>query len=109
MCAARLDGRLNGCAEEATGPPAAASRVMIDWAEAGPRILRSLQMGTVMTLFYQKKSQRPERRTVQIKQDTRQIVWRRSSDKIEGEGEYEVLEIAFMNGRSTLTEDMLTN
>ncbi|XP_019740106.1 1-phosphatidylinositol 4,5-bisphosphate phosphodiesterase gamma-1-like isoform X2 [Hippocampus comes] len=85
MCAARSDGRLNGSAEEATGPPPAASRVMMDWAEAGPRILHSLQMGTVMTIFYQKKSQRPERRTVQIKQDTRQIVWRRSSDKIEGE------------------------
>ncbi|XP_051929496.1 1-phosphatidylinositol 4,5-bisphosphate phosphodiesterase gamma-1-like isoform X2 [Hippocampus zosterae] len=85
MCAARLDGRLNGSAEEATGPPPAAPRVTMDWAEAGPRILHSLQMGTVMTLFYQKKSQRPERRTVQIKQDTRQIVWRRSSDKIEGE------------------------
>uniref|UniRef100_A0A665WT72 1-phosphatidylinositol 4,5-bisphosphate phosphodiesterase gamma n=1 Tax=Echeneis naucrates TaxID=173247 RepID=A0A665WT72_ECHNA len=53
--------------------------------EAGPRILHSLEIGTVMTIFYQKKSQRPERRTFQIRQDTRQIVWSRSPDKIEGE------------------------
>uniref|UniRef100_A0AAX7UZ22 1-phosphatidylinositol 4,5-bisphosphate phosphodiesterase gamma n=1 Tax=Astatotilapia calliptera TaxID=8154 RepID=A0AAX7UZ22_ASTCA len=49
------------------------------------RILHSLEMGTVMTIFYQKKSQRPERRTFQIRQDTRQIVWSRNPDKIEGE------------------------
>uniref|UniRef100_A0A3P9CMB2 1-phosphatidylinositol 4,5-bisphosphate phosphodiesterase gamma n=1 Tax=Maylandia zebra TaxID=106582 RepID=A0A3P9CMB2_9CICH len=52
---------------------------------AGARILHSLEMGTVMTIFYQKKSQRPERRTFQIRQDTRQIVWSRNPDKIEGE------------------------
>uniref|UniRef100_A0A8C3A8Z2 1-phosphatidylinositol 4,5-bisphosphate phosphodiesterase gamma n=1 Tax=Cyclopterus lumpus TaxID=8103 RepID=A0A8C3A8Z2_CYCLU len=52
---------------------------------AGPRILHSLEMGTVMTVFYQKKSQRPERRTFQIKQDMRQIVWSRNPDKVEGE------------------------
>uniref|UniRef100_A0A665WSF7 1-phosphatidylinositol 4,5-bisphosphate phosphodiesterase gamma n=1 Tax=Echeneis naucrates TaxID=173247 RepID=A0A665WSF7_ECHNA len=46
---------------------------------------RCLEIGTVMTIFYQKKSQRPERRTFQIRQDTRQIVWSRSPDKIEGE------------------------
>lgn len=61
---------------------------MLDWTEAGPRILHSLEMGTVMTIFYQKKSQRPERRTFQIKQDMRQIVWSRNPDKIEGEREY---------------------
>uniref|UniRef100_A0A674BG24 1-phosphatidylinositol 4,5-bisphosphate phosphodiesterase gamma n=1 Tax=Salmo trutta TaxID=8032 RepID=A0A674BG24_SALTR len=44
-----------------------------------------LEIGTVMTVFYQKKSQRPERRTFQIRQDTRQIVWSRNPDKIEGE------------------------
>uniref|UniRef100_A0A3Q3PZT3 Phosphoinositide phospholipase C n=1 Tax=Monopterus albus TaxID=43700 RepID=A0A3Q3PZT3_MONAL len=54
-------------------------------AKAGPRILHSLEMGTVMTVFYQKKSQRPERRTFQIRQDTRQIVWSRNPDKVEGE------------------------
>uniref|UniRef100_A0A3B4H5A8 1-phosphatidylinositol 4,5-bisphosphate phosphodiesterase gamma n=1 Tax=Pundamilia nyererei TaxID=303518 RepID=A0A3B4H5A8_9CICH len=58
---------------------------MLDWSEAGARILHSLEMGTVMTIFYQKKSQRPERRTFQIRQDTRQIVWSRNPDKIEGE------------------------
>lgn len=86
MCAARFSGCLNGCAEEATGP-VMASR-MLDWTEAGPRILHSLEIGTVMTLFYQKKSQRPERRTFQIRQDTRQIVWSRNPDKTEGESEY---------------------
>jgi len=89
MCAARFSGCLNGCAEEAAcgaAGPVMASR-MLDWTEAGPRILHSLEMGTVMTIFYQKKSQRPERRTFQIRQDTRQIVWSRNPDKIEGEGE----------------------
>lgn len=90
MCAARFSGCLNGFAEEASSGtggaagPVTASR-MLDWGEAGPRILHSLEIGTVMTVFYQKKSQRPERRTFQIKQDTRQIVWSRNPDKIEGE------------------------
>lgn len=93
MCAARFSGCLNGCAEEAPGGAvgAAGSVVasrMLDWSEAGPRILHSLEIGTVMTLFYQKKSQRPERRTFQIRQDTRQIVWSRNPDKVEGESEY---------------------
>uniref|UniRef100_A0A669BQY7 1-phosphatidylinositol 4,5-bisphosphate phosphodiesterase gamma n=1 Tax=Oreochromis niloticus TaxID=8128 RepID=A0A669BQY7_ORENI len=70
MCAARFSGCLNGCADE---------------APSSARILHSLEMGTVMTIFYQKKSQRPERRTFQIRQDTRQIVWSRNPDKIEGE------------------------
>ncbi|NP_001027872.1 nicotinate phosphoribosyltransferase [Takifugu rubripes] len=48
-----------------------------------------LEMGTVMTVFYQKKSQRPERRTFQIKPDTRLLVWSRNPDKSEGESEYE--------------------
>uniref|UniRef100_A0A674BH07 Phosphoinositide phospholipase C n=1 Tax=Salmo trutta TaxID=8032 RepID=A0A674BH07_SALTR len=47
--------------------------------------MEDLEIGTVMTVFYQKKSQRPERRTFQIRQDTRQIVWSRNPDKIEGE------------------------
>uniref|UniRef100_A0A1A8DN49 1-phosphatidylinositol 4,5-bisphosphate phosphodiesterase gamma n=2 Tax=Nothobranchius TaxID=28779 RepID=A0A1A8DN49_NOTKA len=79
MCAARFSGCLNGCTEE---PPA--SR-MPDWTEAGPSILHSLEMGTEMTIFYQKKSQRPERKTFQIRQDTRQIVWSRNPGKTEGE------------------------
>ncbi|KAJ8364786.1 hypothetical protein SKAU_G00136170 [Synaphobranchus kaupii] len=86
MCAARFGGSVNGFVDEASNGtgPATASR-MLDWDEAGSRILHSLGIGTVMTVFYQKKSQRPERRTFQIKQDTRQIVWSRNPDKIEGE------------------------
>ncbi|MED6252468.1 hypothetical protein ILYODFUR_021637 [Ilyodon furcidens] len=87
MCAARFSGCLNGCTEEAACgavAPVIASR-MLDWNEVGPRILNSLEIGTVMTIFYQKKSQRPERRTFQIRQDTRQMVWSRSPDKMEGE------------------------
>ena len=91
MCAARFSGSINGCADEApngTGVGPATTSRLLDWAEAGPRILHSLEIGTVMTVFYPKKSQRPERRTFQIRQDTRQIVWSRNPDKIEGEGKY---------------------
>ncbi|XP_050166128.1 1-phosphatidylinositol 4,5-bisphosphate phosphodiesterase gamma-1-like [Myiozetetes cayanensis] len=58
--------------------------------EAGDmgRVLRCLEMGTVLTLFYQKKSQRPERRTFQVKLETRQIVWSRTPEKVEGDSEY---------------------
>lgn len=87
MSAARFSGCLNGCAEEAAGP-ITASR-MPGWTEASPHVLHSLEMGTVMTVFYQKKSQRPERRTFQVKPDTRLIVWSRSPDKSEGEREYQ--------------------
>lgn len=52
------------------------------------RILRCLEMGTVLTLFYQKKSQRPERRTFQVKLETRQIIWSRTPEKVEGDSEY---------------------
>ncbi|KAM3838615.1 1-phosphatidylinositol 4,5-bisphosphate phosphodiesterase gamma-1 isoform 2-T2 [Vipera latastei] len=52
-------------------------------AEVG-HLYRSLEVGTVMTLFYSKKSQRPERKTFQVKLETRQIIWSRGSDKIEG-------------------------
>ncbi|XP_054579608.1 1-phosphatidylinositol 4,5-bisphosphate phosphodiesterase gamma-1 [Eptesicus fuscus] len=47
-------------------------------------LCRSLEVGTVMTLFYSKKSQRPERKTFQVKLETRQITWSRGADKIEG-------------------------
>ncbi|KAM8967646.1 1-phosphatidylinositol 4,5-bisphosphate phosphodiesterase gamma-1-like isoform 2-T2 [Pelodytes ibericus] len=49
------------------------------------RTLRSLDTGTVLTLFYQKKSQRPERRTFQMKLDTRQVIWFRTPEKVEGD------------------------
>uniref|UniRef100_A0A4W3JJ88 1-phosphatidylinositol 4,5-bisphosphate phosphodiesterase gamma n=1 Tax=Callorhinchus milii TaxID=7868 RepID=A0A4W3JJ88_CALMI len=48
-------------------------------------LCRSLEVGTVMTLYYSKKSQRPERKTFQVKLETRQIIWSRGSEKIEGE------------------------
>lgn len=67
---------------------------MLDWTEAGPRILHSLETGTVLTLFYQKKSQRPERRTFQVRPDLRLLVWSRNPEKAEGESEYE------FNGRT---------
>lgn len=91
MCAARFSGCLNGSAEDAScsaNAPVVTSR-MLDWTGAGPRILHTLEMGMGLTVFYQKKSQRPERRTFHIRQDTRQIVWSRNRDKIEGEGEYQ--------------------
>lgn len=50
-------------------------------------LYRDLELGTVLTLFYSKKSQRPERRTFQVKLETRQIIWTRGTDKIEGESE----------------------
>ncbi|XP_075882203.1 1-phosphatidylinositol 4,5-bisphosphate phosphodiesterase gamma-1 [Nelusetta ayraudi] len=48
-------------------------------------LYRDLELGTVLTLFYSKKSQRPERRTFLVKLETRTIVWTRGTDKIEGE------------------------
>lgn len=50
-------------------------------------VYRDLELGTVLTLYYSKKSQRPERRTFQVKLETRQIIWTRGTDKIEGESE----------------------
>ncbi|XP_048879389.1 1-phosphatidylinositol 4,5-bisphosphate phosphodiesterase gamma-1-like [Brienomyrus brachyistius] len=48
-------------------------------------MLRDLEVGTVLTLLSPKKSQRPERRTFQVKLETRQVIWSRGTDKIEGE------------------------
>ncbi|XP_078254584.1 LOW QUALITY PROTEIN: 1-phosphatidylinositol 4,5-bisphosphate phosphodiesterase gamma-1-like [Rhinoraja longicauda] len=53
-------------------------------AEMG-RVSHCLELGTIMTLFHQKKSQRPERKTFQVKLETRQITWTRTSEKTEGE------------------------
>lgn len=50
-------------------------------------LYRDLELGTVLTLFYSKKSQRPERRTFQVKLETRTIIWTRGTDKIDGESE----------------------
>lgn len=49
-------------------------------------LCRSLEVGTVMTLYYSKKSQKPERRTFQVKLETRQLIWSRGADKVEGAG-----------------------
>lgn len=88
MCAARFAGSLNGFSDEASsgGCPVTAPR-MAECGEAVLRFLHSMEMGTVMTVFYHKKSLRPERRTFQTLQDTRQIVWSRNPDKVEGESE----------------------
>ncbi|MGH0128159.1 UNVERIFIED_CONTAM: hypothetical protein FKN15_002967 [Acipenser sinensis] len=86
MSLARVVTNSNGCLEDtANGTVPSSTLRMLDWGESSARVLRSLDMGTVMTLFYQKKSQRPERRTFQVKQETRQIIWSRNRDKIEGE------------------------
>uniref|UniRef100_A0A8D2P8B4 1-phosphatidylinositol 4,5-bisphosphate phosphodiesterase gamma n=1 Tax=Zosterops lateralis melanops TaxID=1220523 RepID=A0A8D2P8B4_ZOSLA len=73
MSVARLNS-VNGFLEDARMEP----------GDMG-RILRCLEMGTVLTLFYQKKSQRPERRTFQVKLETRQIIWSRTPEKVEGD------------------------
>uniref|UniRef100_A0A8C8C2Q6 1-phosphatidylinositol 4,5-bisphosphate phosphodiesterase gamma n=1 Tax=Oncorhynchus tshawytscha TaxID=74940 RepID=A0A8C8C2Q6_ONCTS len=60
----------------------------IPWIESDTEmnnLYRDLELGTVLTLFYSKKSQRPERRTFQVKLETRTIIWTRGTDKIEGE------------------------
>uniref|UniRef100_A0A670ZCG6 Phosphoinositide phospholipase C n=1 Tax=Pseudonaja textilis TaxID=8673 RepID=A0A670ZCG6_PSETE len=41
------------------------------------QVLQGLETGSVLTLFYQKKSQRPERRSFQVRLKSRQIVWSR--------------------------------
>ncbi|KAM4723016.1 1-phosphatidylinositol 4,5-bisphosphate phosphodiesterase gamma-2 [Rhinophrynus dorsalis] len=47
------------------------------------QIKRTLELGTVMTLFNYKKSQ-PERRTIQVIMETYQVAWSKTADKIEG-------------------------
>ncbi|XP_042187658.1 1-phosphatidylinositol 4,5-bisphosphate phosphodiesterase gamma-1-like [Callorhinchus milii] len=49
------------------------------------RTLRHMELGTLMAVYYQKKSQRPDRKTIQVKLQTRQVIWFKTSDKIEGE------------------------
>lgn len=65
----------------------------VPWIENDTEInnlYRDLELGTVLTLFYSKKSQRPERRTFQVKLETRTIIWTRGTDKIEGESKYDL-------------------
>ncbi|XP_029463990.1 1-phosphatidylinositol 4,5-bisphosphate phosphodiesterase gamma-2 [Rhinatrema bivittatum] len=47
------------------------------------QIKRSLELGTVMTVFSLRKAQ-PERRTIQVIMETRQVAWSKTADKIEG-------------------------
>uniref|UniRef100_A0A669QUA2 Phosphoinositide phospholipase C n=1 Tax=Phasianus colchicus TaxID=9054 RepID=A0A669QUA2_PHACC len=47
------------------------------------QIKRTLELGTVMTVFSIKKSS-PERRTIQVIMETRQVAWSKTADKIEG-------------------------
>lgn len=51
------------------------------------QIKRALELGTVMTVFSFRKST-PERRTVQVIMETRQVAWSKTADKIEGFCEY---------------------
>ncbi|KAE8608753.1 hypothetical protein XENTR_v10011595 [Xenopus tropicalis] len=47
------------------------------------QIKRTLELGTVMTVFNYKKSQ-PDRRTIQVIMETGQVAWCKTNDKIEG-------------------------
>lgn len=47
------------------------------------QLKRALELGTVMTVFSARKST-PERRTVQVIMETRQVAWSKTADKIEG-------------------------
>lgn len=47
------------------------------------QIKRTLELGTVMTVFNYKKSQ-PERRTIQVIMETFQVAWSKTADKLEG-------------------------
>lgn len=51
------------------------------------QIKRTLELGTVMTVYSLKKSN-PERRTIQVIMETRQVAWSKTADKIEGFCEY---------------------
>lgn len=47
------------------------------------QIKRALELGTVMTVYSSRRST-PERRTVQVIMETRQVAWSKTADKIEG-------------------------
>uniref|UniRef100_A0A8D2IPR2 1-phosphatidylinositol 4,5-bisphosphate phosphodiesterase gamma n=1 Tax=Varanus komodoensis TaxID=61221 RepID=A0A8D2IPR2_VARKO len=47
------------------------------------QIKRTLELGTVMTVYNLKKSN-PERRTIQVIMETRQVAWSKTADRIEG-------------------------
>lgn len=72
-------------------------------------LYRDLELGTVLTLFYSKKSQRPERRTFQVKLETRTIIWTRGTDKIEGESEYTQKQTNTQTESSLIVVDVATS
>ncbi|XP_034976827.1 1-phosphatidylinositol 4,5-bisphosphate phosphodiesterase gamma-2 isoform X3 [Zootoca vivipara] len=63
------------------------SKKSIDYGELPEyeksQIKRTLELGTVMTVYSIKKSS-PERRTIQVIMETRQVAWSKTADKIEG-------------------------
>ncbi|XP_021171961.2 1-phosphatidylinositol 4,5-bisphosphate phosphodiesterase gamma-1 isoform X2 [Fundulus heteroclitus] len=70
------------------GTPGFFSNGPVQWTDNDTEmtnLYRDLELGTVLTLFSSKKYQKPERRTFQVKLETRTIIWTRSTDKIEGE------------------------
>ncbi|TRY60067.1 hypothetical protein DNTS_035086 [Danionella cerebrum] len=79
---------LRGTEEQTKEMMSASTNGPVPWPLSDSEVnnlYRDLELGTVLTLFYAKKSQRPERRTFQVKLETRQVVWTRGTDKIEGE------------------------
>ncbi|CAI5778868.1 1-phosphatidylinositol 4,5-bisphosphate phosphodiesterase gamma-1-like isoform X1 [Podarcis lilfordi] len=78
MSLSRLNSFLNGFLEDPSETEAAGAGDMSG-------VLKRLETGTVLTLFYQKKSQRPERRNFQVRLKSRQVVWSRTPEKVEGD------------------------
>ncbi|XP_058034768.1 1-phosphatidylinositol 4,5-bisphosphate phosphodiesterase gamma-1-like isoform X5 [Ahaetulla prasina] len=78
MSLSRLNSFTNGFLEDPSRMEAANGPDMA-------QVLKCLEMGTILTLFYQKKSQRPERRSFQVRLKSRQIIWSRTPEKVEGD------------------------
>lgn len=62
--------------------------VMVSFIPEMEQIISQLERGTVITRFYPRK--RPERKTLMIRRETRQIVWARSANtrSFEGAGKF---------------------
>jgi len=64
------------------------------------QVINHLERGTVVTKFFHRK--RPERRTLFIRRETRQVVWSRAANQKTGEGFVEIREIKEVRaGRSS--------
>lgn len=61
------------------------------------QIISQLERGTVVTKFFPKK--RPERKTLMIRRETRQILWARTSNvkTFEGAGNNLIFKLLFFN------------